>query len=111
MMGAEGEKIQPVFITIDPERDTPEVMKAYVENFGPRLVGLTGSVQEIADVAKAYRVYYAKAQKAGSEDYLMDHSSIVYLIGPDGTFVKHFTYTTDAAKLASSLKEAVTSFP
>ncbi len=111
MMGPEGEKIQPVFITIDPERDTPEVMKAYVENFGPRLMGLTGSPDEIAAVARAYRVYYAKAGKTGTDEYTMDHSSIVYLMGPDGRFVKHFTYTTDAQKLADALKEAVTLSP
>jgi cytochrome oxidase Cu insertion factor (SCO1/SenC/PrrC family) len=111
MMGPNGDKIQPVFITVDPERDTPDVMKAYVENFGPRLVGLTGSPQEIAAAAKAYRVYYAKSAKTGSEDYLMDHSSILYLMGADGRFVKHFTYTTDAAKLADALKEAVTLSP
>ena len=111
MMGPDGEKIQPVFITVDPERDTPEVMKAYVENFGPRLVGLTGSPEEIAAAAKAYRVYYAKSAKAGSDEYLMDHSSIVYLMAPNGQFVMHFTYTTDAAKLANALKEAVTLSP
>ena len=108
MMGAEGEKIQPVFVTIDPERDTPEVMKAYVENFGPRLIGLTGTPEEIAAVAKAYRVYYARAAGTSSPDaYLMDHSTIIYLMGPDGRFVKHFTYTTDAAKLASELSKAI----
>jgi protein SCO1/2 len=111
MMGADGDRIQPVFITVDPERDTPEVMKSYVENFGPRLVGLTGSLEEITAVAKAYRVYFAKAAKTGTDDYLMDHSSIIYLMGPDGRFLKHFTYTTDAQKLAAALKEALTLSP
>ena len=111
MIGPEADKITPVFVTFDPERDTVQVMKAYVENFGPRLVGLTGSPDEIATVAKAYRVYYAKAGKSGSPDYLMDHSSIIYLMGPDGSFVKHFTYTTDAKALAQSLKEALTGSP
>ena len=107
MMGADGDRIQPVFITVDPERDTPEVMKSYVENFGPRLVGLTGSLEEITAVAKAYRVYFAKAAKTGTDDYLMDHSSIIYLMGPDGRFLKHFTYTTDAQKLAAALKDTL----
>jgi cytochrome oxidase Cu insertion factor (SCO1/SenC/PrrC family) len=111
-MGADGEWIQPVFITIDPERDTPSVMKAYVENFSPRLMGLTGTPDEIAAVAKAYRVYYAKApNQASPESYLMDHSSIIYLMGPDGGFVKHFTYTADAAKLTQDLKDALASSP
>jgi len=111
-MGPDGEKIQPVFVSIDPERDTPEVMKAYVANFGPRLIGLTGTAEEIAAVAKAYRVYYARAGDTSSPDsYLMDHSSIIYLMGPDGRFLTHMAYTTDAAKLAAQLKESVTASP
>jgi cytochrome oxidase Cu insertion factor (SCO1/SenC/PrrC family) len=111
-MGPEGEKIQPVFVSIDPERDTPEVLKSYVENFGPRLIGLTGTPEEIAAVAKAYRVYYAKAGDQSSPDsYLMDHSSIIYLMGPDGRFVKHFPFTTDVAKLTAELKEALRASP
>ena len=107
-LGPEADKIQPVFITIDPERDTPEAMKIYVSNFHPRMVGLTGSPEDIAAVAKAYRVYYAKAK--GTEDkpdYLMDHSTILYLMGPDGKFVKHFTYGTDAKALAEGLRQAI----
>lgn len=111
-MGPEAEKIQPVFVSVDPQRDTPEVLKAYVGNFGPRLMGLTGTPEEIASVAKAYRVYYAKSGDKDSPDaYLMDHSSIVYLMGPDGRFVKHFPYSTDAQKLAVELKEALASSP
>jgi protein SCO1/2 len=111
-MGPEGEQIQPVFVSVDPERDTPEVLKSYVENFGARLIGLTGTPEEIAAVAKAYRVYYAKAANPSSPDgYLIDHSSIIYLMGPDGRFVKHFPYTTDVAKLSSELKDAVRASP
>ena len=73
-MGPEAEKIQPVFVSVDPERDTPEVLKSYVENFGPRLVGLTGTPEEIAAVAKAYRVYYAKAGKPDLARFLSDGS-------------------------------------
>lgn len=111
-MGAAAEKIQPVFVSVDPERDTPEVMKAYVANFGPRLIGLTGTPEEIAAMAKAYRVYYAKAANQNAPgDYLMDHSSIIYLMDEDGSFVKHFAYTTDVEKLTSELKKAVTVSP
>lgn len=111
-MGPAGEEIQPLFITIDPERDTPEVLKAYVSNFGPRLIGLTGTPEQVAAAAKAYRVYYAKVSNSGSAaDYMMDHSTIIYLMGPDGRFVKHMTYTTDAAKLAAELKKSVTASP
>lgn len=111
-MGPDGEKIQPVFITVDPERDTPDVMKAYVANFSPRLIGLTGTPEEIASAAKAFRVYYAKVPNEASPDsYLMDHSSIIYLMGPDGSFVKHFPFTTDVVKFTEELKRAVTASP
>jgi cytochrome oxidase Cu insertion factor (SCO1/SenC/PrrC family) len=108
-LGPKAERIQPVFITIDPERDTVEQLAVYAGNFHPRLVLLTGSSAAIADVAKAYRVYYAKAEGSASagRDYLMDHSSIIYLMGPDGQFVRHFTYTTDAAALAQQLRQSI----
>ena len=107
-LGSESGRIQPIFVSIDPARDTPQVLKAYVANLGPRLMGLTGTVEEVAAMAKAYRVYYAKAANSGSAtDYLMDHSSIIYLMGPDGRYVTHMTYTTDAAKLAAELKETL----
>ena len=107
-LGDQADDIQPVFITIDPQRDTQDVMASYVENFHPRLIGLTGSDEDIARAAKAYRIYYAKA--GGDEtgqDYLMDHSSILYLMGPKGKFVKHFTYGTDAQALAAAIKSAI----
>jgi cytochrome oxidase Cu insertion factor (SCO1/SenC/PrrC family) len=107
-MGGAGKDIVPVFVSVDPERDSPETIKAYVGNFGPRLVGLTGTPEEIAAIAKAYRVYYAKGASKDGDDYLMDHSSIIYLMDPNGSFVKHFAYTTDAARLADNLKEALT---
>lgn len=111
-LGPEASLVQPVFVSIDPARDTPEVLKSYVENFGPRLIGLTGTPDEIAAVAKAYRVYFAKAGNTPSAtDYLMDHSSIIYLMGRDGQFVKHMPYTTDAAKLASDIKQALSTSP
>ena len=110
-MGPAADKIQPVFVTIDPQRDTPDVMKSYVENFSPRLVGLTGTPEEIAAMAKTFRVFYGKAGQAESPDYLMDHSSIVYLMAPDGRFIKHFTYTTDAAALADGIASAVANKP
>lgn len=109
-MGAEAKKIQPVFISIDPGRDTPDVVKSYVENFGAGLVGLTGTEEQVEQAARAYRVYYAKAGRDGA-DYKMDHSTIIYLMGPDGRFVKHFTYTTDAGQLAQELKTLVTTSP
>lgn len=107
-LGTKADSIQPLFITIDPQRDTPEVLKQYVSNFHPRLVGLTGTADEIASVAKAYRVYYSKVENnAGPDNYLMDHSTIIYLMDRQGRFLKHFTYTTDAPAFAQALGQAI----
>jgi protein SCO1/2 len=82
-LGADAERVVPVFITIDPERDQPALIADYVARFHPRLRGLTGSPQQIAEAARRYRVYYAKTRRAEAADYLMDHSSFIYLVGPD----------------------------
>jgi protein SCO1/2 len=105
-MGPKADAIQPIFITIDPARDTPEVLKSYVSNFHPRMVGLTGTEAEIASITKAYRFYSAKIPGKG-EDYLFDHSGFIYLMGPDGTFLTHFAYSTDAVKLATDLQSLI----
>lgn len=107
-LGRTADAIQPVFITIDPERDTVAVLADYMGHFHERLIGLTGSMHEIAAVAKAYRVYYRKAGE-DDQDYLMDHSSIFYLMGPDGGFVKHFAYGTDPESLANDIEAAMAS--
>lgn len=107
-LGAKADAIQPIFISFDPERDTPEVLKQYVSNFHPRLVGLTGTQEEIAAAAKAYRVYYSKVPNSSAPDtYLMDHSTITYLMDPQGKFLKHFSYSTDASALAKALEAAI----
>ncbi len=106
-LGAGGKSIQPVFVSVDHERDTPENVKAYVGNFGTGLIGLTGSAEDVAAIAKAYRVFYQKVPGTGAEDYTFDHSSIIYLMGPDGKFRKHFTYTTDPKALAEGLRDAM----
>ena len=98
-------KITPVFITIDPKRDTAEQLNAYVENFHPSMVGLTGTPEEIAKTAQVYRVYFGRAKGAEQEstDYLMDHSSIVFLMNPDGEYVTHFTHATLPERMAEKL--------
>jgi protein SCO1/2 len=83
-MGPAGERVTPVFITVDPERDTPEALADYVARFHPRMVGLTGSAEQVAEAARRYRVYYARARSADATEYLMDHSSFIYMVGPDG---------------------------
>ena len=108
-LGPAGERVAPVFITIDPARDTVERLRAYAANFHPRLVALTGSAEEIAAVARAYRVYYARAAdhgagEHGSGDYEMDHSAIVYLMGPDGAYVSHFTHDTPPEEIVEAIR-------
>ena len=102
-LGDEADVIQPVFITVDPERDTVEQMATYVDYFGDNMIGLTGTAEQIDAVARAYRVYYARAEDPSSTEYLMDHTSILYLMGPDGKFVKHFSYGTDPTELATQI--------
>jgi cytochrome oxidase Cu insertion factor (SCO1/SenC/PrrC family) len=103
-LGDKAARVQPIFITIDPERDSPPVMKRYVANFSPRLVGLTGSPAQIAAVARAYRVYYAKADTGrGGNDYLMDHSGFIYLMGPDGKYLTLLTPQADAQEMADHI--------
>jgi protein SCO1/2 len=106
-LGEKGKDIQPIFITIDPERDTPQVLAQYMPNFHPRYLGLTGSQEAIDKVAKEYRVYYAKTDNSSGADYLMDHSSIIYLMDKQGTFLKHFSYGTDAKALAAAIEAAI----
>ena len=77
-------KIQPIFISVDSQRDTPEVLKQYVSAFHPRLIGLTGSPEEIAEVAKKYLIIYDIRNDEGASEYLVDHSRQAYLFGPDG---------------------------
>ena len=107
-LGANADKITPVFVSVDPERDTPKIIGEYVSSFDPRLVGLTGSPEQVAAMAKAFHIFYQKVPNPKDpKDYEMDHSSIIYLMGPDGTFVKHFPYSTDAKALALDLKRVL----
>jgi protein SCO1/2 len=98
-LGDKAADVQPLFITVDPERDTQEQLKSYVENFDPRLIALTGSAAQIAEAAKAYRVFYEKAKEPDGS-YAMDHSSIVYLMGRDGKYLAHFGPGTSAVDMA-----------
>ena len=104
------DKLTPVFVSVDPARDDkPGVMKDYVANFFPGMVGLTGTPEQIAAITKAYRVYFRIVKEKGddSDDYSVDHSSIIYLMGPDGRFVKHFSNGTTAEVMAQTLKKII----
>jgi protein SCO1/2 len=104
-LGVKADEIAPIFITLDPERDTPEAMGDYVKNFGPRFVGLSGSPEQIAAAAKAYRVAYSKFKEDASKaDYSIDHSALVYFMGKDGEYIAHFAYGTPVAKMTETLR-------
>lgn len=95
------EKITPVFVTIDPERDTVDVMAEYVAFFHEDLIGLTGTVEQVDAIKKAYRVYAAKADD--SPDYLVDHTAYTYFMDTDGTLLKHFNHGEDPEMMASQM--------
>ena len=97
-LGPDGDRMRALFVTVDPERDTPAALKDYVSSFDPRIVAVTGDDAAIAAVAKAYRAYY-KRMPLAEGGYTMDHTAIIYLMGKDGRFVTPFSLkrTTDAA--------------
>ncbi len=94
----------PLFITVDPQRDTVEVMADYAGHFHPSLRALTGTPEEIRAAARAYRVYFKKdASEGDGDDYLVDHTSLIYVMGPDGAYVAHFTFGTPPDEIAARL--------
>jgi cytochrome oxidase Cu insertion factor (SCO1/SenC/PrrC family) len=99
------DRVVPVFITVDPDRDTPPVMKDYVSNFHPRMVGLTGTPEQIAKVAKAYRVYYQKAAGTAPDDYVMDHTMLIYLMDGDGKYITHFGPDATPDQIAEEIRK------
>ena len=107
-LGPAGDSVVPIFITVDPERDTPEQLKRYAENFHPRLIALTGSADQVAAAATAYRVYYAKQKDPNvTGGYLMDHTSIIYLMGRDGRYLSHFTHATSPEAMAAEIEKSL----
>jgi len=102
-LGPKAEKLAALFVTVDPERDTPAQLKNYAQNFDKRIVMLTGSADDIAGAARAYRVYYAKRPLEKAGEYTMDHSAYIYLMGPDGKYITHFRHGISADDLAAAL--------
>jgi protein SCO1/2 len=111
-LGADAAKVQPLFITIDPQRDTPEVMQQYTQSFDPRIIGLTGTPQQIAAVAEEYGAYYVRhGTGPGTEDYVMDHSTYLYLMDPGGKYVRAFDSTASADGVADALQKVLAPGP
>jgi protein SCO1/2 len=102
-LGPRAARIVPVFVTIDPERDRPPALKKYLAAFGPNFVGFTGSLADITKVAHEYRVYFAKHKLEGG-GYAVDHSSVIYLLGPDGKLMKFYDESETPDQLAKDLK-------
>ncbi|VAV92576.1 Cytochrome oxidase biogenesis protein Sco1/SenC/PrrC, thiol-disulfide reductase involved in Cu(I) insertion into CoxII Cu(A) center [hydrothermal vent metagenome] len=102
-LGKKGEQIVPLFITTDPERDTVEVLKKHVANFGESLIGLTGTEQQISSVTKAYRIRRRKVVIPDEPDYLVDHTSFTFLMGPDGAFRTFFPHNTQVPVLVKAI--------
>jgi cytochrome oxidase Cu insertion factor (SCO1/SenC/PrrC family) len=101
------EQVVPIFITVDPGRDTVEQLAAYASSFDPRLVALTGSDAEVKAAARAYRVYFKKAESESGDDYLMDHTSFIYLMGPDGGYETHFGHNASPEAIAEGVRREV----
>ena len=98
-------EIAPIFVTVDPDRDDVSHMNQYVTSFSPALIGLTGTPEQVAAIERGYHVY---ARKSGSgEDYTMDHSSIIYLMGKDGRFLRHFNGDAKEQEIADGLLQAL----
>ncbi len=109
LLGEKAARVQPLFISVDPARDRPTVLKAYLAPFHPRIVGLTGSEAEVRTAAKAYRVHRRKVvledeAQSDSDGYLVDHGSITHLMAPDGKFLTLFPYGTDAEFMARTIE-------
>jgi protein SCO1/2 len=107
-LGPQADRLQPLFITVDALRDTAAVMGNYTQSFDSRIVGLTGTPQQIAAVAQNYGVYYAPRQNGpGADDYVMDHSTYLYLMDAEGKFVRGFDADTPGERIAEAVRGAM----
>ena len=104
-LGDAGDQVQPVFVTLDPERDTPEVLREYAAAFHPRLVALTGTEGEIRRVATDYKVFFEKVPLAGTKTYAIDHTAYTFLLDREGRFVILFPPGTEAGRMVEMLRE------
>lgn len=107
LLGREAGRVAPLFVSVDPERDTPARLAEYVAAFDSRIVGLSGSPEQIARAARAYRVYYAKHERAGTGNYLVDHSAFLYVMDRTGRFVSYLRHTDTPETMAGAIRSAL----
>ena len=106
-LGPAGEAVQPLFVTLDPERDTAEHLASYVELFHPRLIGLTGDTGAIRKAADAYKVFYARVPRSDGSDYTVDHSAFIYVMDRDGRYLGFFPPGTPPDRMADTIRPLV----
>lgn len=106
-LGPDGDKVQPLFITLDPERDTADHLKEYLSLFHPRIIGLTGDAAAIGAAADAFKVYYARVSNKQGDDYTIDHTAFIYLMGVDGNYLGFFPPGTSSDRIAETLRKQV----
>ena len=108
ILGSRAERLQPLFITVDPSHDTPAIVRAYVRSFSPRIIGLTGTQVEIRAVEQEYRVSSAIHQTGpGANDYTVDHTAVLFLVAPDGRYLAPFSATETGPELAKKLAKYI----
>ncbi|WP_377160319.1 SCO family protein [Roseateles sp. UC29_93] len=106
-LGPEGDKVQGVFITVDPERDKPELLKAYLESFDPGFVALRGSPEQLKETAKEFKIYYAKVPGKTPDSYTMDHTAASFLFDPQGRVRVFSRYGAGASALMGDIKALI----
>lgn len=107
LMGGDASKVQPIFISVDPARDTPSQLKAYAANFHPGILYLTGGDAAVKQAENEYHIYVAKVPQQGSDDYLIDHSSVIYIIGRDGRYLGEMPTGLPPKAMVATIEQAL----